>query len=167
MGSFLLPHAGSLKHLQITTSVLVFALYPTGLLPGTEGGTLFKLGMGEEMRAALPSIFYFFLSFNFPLSNSSISLCPLPLWIYRSAQLLDFSSVSWSAPLFSCRKFVLFWYLFAHDSWPSPILTFCSVIAQHLFFSALYCISNLWLSLTINIISLKLKYVLFPVVISL
>lgn len=35
--SFLLPHTSSLKHLQSTPSVLTSALYPAGLLLGTEG----------------------------------------------------------------------------------------------------------------------------------
>lgn len=144
-----LLHTSALKHLEITTPVLTFALYPTGLLLGAEG-TQFKLGMGRRLEHHfLP---FFLLAFL--LSLSATLQFPLVLSLCGSTDLLSYliagpflSPVS--AHLFSCRKFALFWYLFAHDSWPCPILTpccptlFCNCTA--FIFSALYCISNLWL----------------------
>lgn len=149
MGFFHLLHTSSLKHLDITTSVLTFVLYPTGLLLGTEG-TQFKLGMGRrlEHHFLLSSLLAFLLSLLAALQ------LPLVLSLCGSVDLLSYLIAGHllspvSAHLFSCRKFAPFWYLFAQDSWPCPILTpccptlFCNCTA--FIFSALYCISNLWL----------------------
>lgn len=102
-----LLHTSAVKHLEITTPVLTFTLYPTGLLLGAEG-TQFKLGMGRRLEHHfLP---FFLLAFLLSLSATLQFPLILSLWIYRSAQLLDCwtSSVSRVCSLIFLQKICSF-----------------------------------------------------------